>query len=207
MPLPASAPNSGNFSDSIHFGTLSPESIDLLPRKRLVFLRAGYSANIVTIPRPIRQAADAAYRLGLSLSKPEIRYGTCVLEKLPLYSIPERFGKSKSVTIFSATLGPGIDRSIDEFFATGDSLMGLLLDAWGSESVEALANRFDKRLRRGVCDGTIRFSPGYGQVPASANAALLGILGGESVSARPDTGVMVPRKSVLCMIGWSDNRT
>lgn len=175
-----------------------------MPRKKLYLFRAGYPGRLADLSPELRAAADEVYEFGLSLARPAVRSRTCPVGLLPLYSVPDRFSKSKTVTIYVATLGAALDEAIERFFSAGEALRGTLLDAWGSESVEALANRFDDSLRTPGRQGTIRFSPGYGNVPVTANADLAGMIGDCPVNVDRKTGIMIPRKSVLCMIGWEE---
>jgi hypothetical protein len=188
-------------------GTFVPDRLDLVPSKRLFLFRAGFSGNAALLPPPLRGTVNETFGRGPYLATPVIRYRTCILSGHLLDSVPEPIRKSKSVTIYIVTLGSGIDTEIDALFASGEALRGSLLDAWGSESAEALAARFDKGLRRGRDDGTIRFSPGFGGVPATANARLAEAVGELPVEVDSRTGILRPRKSVLCVIGWGDDRT
>jgi len=77
-----------------------------------------------------------------------------------------------------------------------------LLDAWASEALEALNESFDKELRQKFGEGTMRFSPGYGDVDIRMNQYIVKeLIRVENVRVL-SSGEMVPRKTTTCMIGW-----
>jgi len=104
-----------------------------------------------------------------------------------------------------STIGPALEEEVARALRRGDSVRGLLLDAAGSAAAEEAADRLERRIlkvRREVprepCPrGFLRFSPGYGDWPVTAQRALFDLLpaGEIGVSLLPSC-LMVPRKSV-----------
>lgn len=133
-------------------------------------------------------------------------------ELIALGFLPASFHSTSSVTVFVSTLGIRIDEEIQRDFVEGRTLEGLLLDAWASEAIEAINDLFDAYIRENR-SGTRRFSPGYGDVDIRKNHDILGYLTSEAltqggcplshrISVNPSTGIMIPRKTTIAMIGW-----
>ena len=114
---------------------------------------------------------------------------------------------SSEVCMFAATLGIGIDRLIARYEKLSPT-KALLLQALGAERVEALCDKFcsdyedkcGKKL-------TMRFSPGYGDLPLSTQREFFRILDcnrkvGISLN---DSLLMSPSKSVTAVFGVKDS--
>jgi cobalamin-dependent methionine synthase I len=107
------------------------------------------------------------------------------------------------VTLAVVTAGEALDAAVDASFAAGDTRGAWLLDAFGSEAVEAVADTLDALLREKHGEGTRRFSPGYGNLPVTENVRILAELGVDFAAAHPASGMLIPRKSVVFLIGWN----
>jgi len=119
--------------------------------------------------------------------------------------LPTTFAEPKRVTYFVATLGSEIDKRISDYFAQGQDLHGFLLDAWGSQSVEQMLRWWDRVLRARYGKGTIRFSPGYKGLDILANVEIMQrFVALPQVTADEQTGIMLPRKSCVALIGWAE---
>ena len=82
-------------------------------------------------------------------------------------------------------------------------LISTLLDAWASEAIEALNSTFDEKLRKQFGQGTRRFSPGYDDIDIRKNYDIVkNLLKTDIVTVNQNTGIITPRKSTICMIGW-----
>ncbi len=113
----------------------------------------------------------------------------------------------KSVIVFSATVGVGIDRLIAKYTRLSPA-KALMLQAIGSERVEALCNAFCediKKERNAVLHP--RFSPGYGDLPLSVQKDIFCVLECSKRIALSlnDSLLMSPTKSVTAFIGITDN--
>jgi len=53
--------------------------------------------------------------------------------------------------------------------------------------------------------GTMRFSPGYGNVDVRWNKYIVELLNVEGIEVL-SSGIMLPRKTTTCMIGWYDEK-
>lgn len=185
---------------------------DAMPRLRSVLCRAGYPGLLTDASPEIMLVAKAAYTAAMEVSSPWAgSWGLRVSDLAPSL-LPPKFERCSDCTVLLATLGSGIDERIAERFAAGAPLEAALIDAWGSEAVETLVQNIDRRLRgeRGT-EGTSRYAPGYGGFDIRNNAKWLDLVASTKrkdnpggVTANPKTGILSPRKSVLCMIGWGD---
>ncbi len=143
------------------------------------------------------------YAKGYALIQPQLQSVTLGYNNELI--LPTSFAQPKAVTYFVATLGSEIDQKIAEYFHQGQDLKGFLLDAWSSQSVEQILRWWDRVLRRRYGKGTIRFSPGYKGLDITANGDILErFLQLPLVVANKQTGIMLPRKSCVALIGWEE---
>ena len=181
---------------------------DIMPSMRFFLSRAGQFSPLSKMTEELRAKAHRIYREGLALSEPSVAAVLICAEELAEQLIPDPLKKASHLSLFCATLGERLDEAIDSLFQRDKPLDGSLLDAWGSEAVEQLAQNIDVRLRARYGVGSMRFSPGYGNFSVLYNAELLPLLlhsdSAVSVSVSDETGILSPRKSVLCMIGWGE---
>lgn len=142
---------------------------------------------------------------GLKISRPIVHHRVCLIEELPSALIPDSFSSVKQVSLFLSTLGKDIDELINSLLEEGKTHDATVLDAWASEALEALNEAFDRRLRERFGDGTMRFSPGYGNVDVRWNKYIVELLNVEGIEVL-SSGIMLPRKTTTCMIGWYDEK-
>ena len=116
-----------------------------------------------------------------------------------------------SVVLFAATVGLGIDRMIEKY-GSASPTRALLLQALGAERVESLCDAFCDDIGAGAasCGRSIRprFSPGYGDFPLEAQAAIVRVLDtprklGLTLT---DSLLLSPSKSVTALIGISTEK-
>ena len=179
---------------------------DIMPSMRFFLSRAGQYSPLGKMTQELRSAAHRIYREGVALSQPSVIAAIIHAEEWPEYLIPDPLKQASRISLFCATLGEGLDEAIDSLFQRDKPLEGALLDAWGSEAVEQLVQNVDVRLRSQYGEGSMRFSPGYGNFSVLYNGELLQLLADlcstVPLFASAETGILTPRKSVLCMIGW-----
>ncbi|MBP3395839.1 MAG: Vitamin B12 dependent methionine synthase activation subunit [Clostridia bacterium] len=167
------------------------------------------------------RGADVEERLSLLLEEciaetmPRLQYRVAYLElPLPLTcftpearaGIEERVTGCHSVLLFAATVGVEMDRLIARYSRTQPS-KSLLLDALGSERIEALCDAFCAELaaekgREGLA-ALPRFSPGYGKLPLTAQRELIALLDAPRKIglALNESLLMSPAKSVTAIVG------
>lgn len=114
------------------------------------------------------------------------------------------------VVLLGATIGALVERLLMQYEIKSMS-DALIMDACASTAVENVCNCFEADLRQEVeAEGlylTDRFSPGYGDLPFSENEDFCRLLNVEKrigVTQTP-THLMVPRKSVMAIMGISKN--
>ena len=115
-----------------------------------------------------------------------------------------------SAVVFAATVGTAIDRLITRYSAVSPA-RALLLDAIGTERVEALCDVFCRELAAekgslGLCTRP-RFSPGYGDLALSLQREIFGVLDCPrkiGLSLGQDL-IMSPSKSVTAIVGIGNN--
>lgn len=110
-------------------------------------------------------------------------------------------------TLLVCTLGAGIDEAQDRFAAQGETTRALILDAIGSETAEALAERLNQSVsQRAAKAGSPtrrRFSPGYTDWPLSEQTKIFELLEPEAIGvALNEACMMEPQKSISAIIGW-----
>jgi hypothetical protein len=161
------------------------------------------------------RVARKVYIEALDCASPVALAHECAAEHFP-GEVPEALAGCASYTVLFFSLGRCFDAAQNDLLDARETLRAVLMDAWGSEAVEALAEHVDAILRKKHGDGTRRFSPGYagcdirgnfawfGAV-ADANGARDGKINFSEYSVNPETGIITPRKSIVCAIGWRDS--
>lgn len=111
----------------------------------------------------------------------------------------------KKVIVFSATIGLGIDRLINKYSKISPA-KAVVLDAIGSERIEALCDRFcsDIKVQMGALKP--RFSAGYGDLPIETQSKIFSLLecGKRIGLTLNDSYMMSPSKSVTAFVGIED---
>ncbi len=178
-----------------------PDKGECLPDKKIVFVRAKakYSKEIREYPE-LMQRFNEIFLKALQIIEPQVYYTTVPIDILPEKLIPSVFCGAKKITLFVSTLGSRIDSMIADLFDCGKTFDGFIVDAWASEALEALNESFDGKLRKKFGKGTMRFSPGYGDIDIRMNRFIVKLLNADVEVL--DSGVMLPRKTTTCMIGW-----
>ena len=108
----------------------------------------------------------------------------------------------KRVVIFAATVGIGVDRLINKYTRISPA-RAVVLDAVGSEGIEALCNCFCDELKVNFGALRPRFSAGYGDLPIEVQAEIFLLLQcGKNIGLTlNDSYIMSPSKSVTAFVG------
>ena len=125
-------------------------------------------------------------------------------------SLSRLFANCHSCAVMAVTLGPDVDRLI-QLLSRSRMSEAVACDACASVWADSLCDEAEKEIERDLADGeflTVRFSPGYGDVPMSVTADLLRLLDanrriGVTLSQK---GMMIPVKSVTALIGISHTK-
>ena len=110
--------------------------------------------------------------------------------------------KSTSVCVLVTTLGPKVDRKT-AFYKENDPARMVLLDACASAYVEEKTDEFQQKLN--LCNSTMRFAPGYGDVPLSLQREIFKKVEGIEKTGiiLDDNNIMHPFKSMTGIIGFN----
>ncbi len=112
--------------------------------------------------------------------------------------------------LLAATLGQSVDREIG-IKQKVDMLDAVILDACASVLIEKLCDEAEQKIAAEVSDGeflTMRFSPGYGDVPLEVQQELIEVM----VAAKKIglsltyTNMLIPTKSITAFIGISSKK-
>lgn len=125
------------------------------------------------------------------------------LESLSLAKVLEH---AEFVSVLVATIGPSLDRMVEEL-TQAEPALAYLLDRIGGWMADYMAGKIDERIeaeaKRAGFGRTMRYSPGYGDFPLSYQPLLLEKVEGWRVGVALTEGFMlVPQKSVTALIGW-----
>jgi hypothetical protein len=122
--------------------------------------------------------------------------------------ISELFRYCRSVSLIACTIGGDLEKLPEEATAAGEMTRAVVLDAIGSEAVEAfieyIHGAITQKMQMLGYRSTMRFSPGYGDLPTSIQPHLLNLLEAHKIglSCHPESFLLQPQKSVTAFVGW-----
>ena len=110
---------------------------------------------------------------------------------------------SKAVCVFAATLGVGIDRIINKYSRISPA-KALIADAFASERIEALCDKFTKNFKGEISP---RFSAGYGDLPLALQKEIFRALSPEKHigACLGESLIASPAKTVTAIVGIGKN--
>ena len=130
------------------------------------------------------------------------------LESSDLYEVLK---DSNKCILMAATLGIDIEKDIKKYSCT-ELTKGIIIDSCATTAIEEVCDKVQEDIQNNILkDGqylTFRYSPGYGDLPIEKNIEILGILNGQKEIGLTITnsGIMIPRKSVVAIMGVSDKK-
>ena len=144
-------------------------------------------------------------RVKVSLCGDEISFDDF---KVQSRSLAELLENSGSCVIMAVTLGAAVDRLISRV-QMKDMADAVVLDALASAAAESECDRLEAKAAETLGDGefmTMRFSPGYGDVPLLLSEYILSSLnsGRKLGISLTKSSMLVPIKSITAVIGISD---
>lgn len=117
----------------------------------------------------------------------------------------------QEIILFAATLGHSYERVLSKYIRLSPA-DALILQAIGTERIEALANAFEEELKNSFAENGItlrpRFSPGYGDLPLSLQTDIFNTLDcpkNLGIHLTPQL-LMIPSKSITAIIGLKENK-
>lgn len=160
----------------------------------------------------IKEARDElSYKVCYRELPVSVNNSSCDFEYFTLESqnLARNLNSCKSVIVFSATVGVGIDRLIAKYTRLSPA-KALMLQAIGSERAEALCDTFCENIKK---EKNVilrpRFSPGYGDLPLPVQRDIFSVLECSKRIALflNDSLLMSPSKSVTAFVGITDGES
>ncbi|MCX7654103.1 MAG: methionine synthase [Fervidobacterium sp.] len=184
--------------------TFIPDKYHYMPSKKIFLARAGARYKSVINDEKLMDFVNKVYLIGLSNAAPIVYWDVFDKDSIPDGAIPEKFSNYKKFIICASTLGDKFDLVIDKL-SEESTMIGMLLDAWGSEALETLNDYFQFHYLQGLSIKTsMRFSPGYGDLNITVNNIYVELLNiAEKVKVNR-FGVMLPRKTTTFIAGIND---
>lgn len=109
--------------------------------------------------------------------------------------------------LFCATLGASVDALLRKEQLC-DMARSVILDSCASTAIELVCDQVEEAVRADYPNAylSMRYSPGYGDVPISVQRDFLALLDAPRKIGlcATDTSILTPRKSVTAVIGLSD---
>ena len=130
------------------------------------------------------------------------------LESRDLYKVLKDCNKC---ILMAATIGLDIEKDIRKYSFT-ELTKGIIIDSCATTAIEEVCDMVQEEVQNNILeDGqytTLRYSPGYGDLPIEKNKDILNLINGQKEIGLTITtnGIMIPRKSVIAVIGISDNK-
>lgn len=131
---------------------------------------------------------------------------------LRLYSgdIYELLKNSDECILLACTLGIEIEKEIRKY-SYMDLTKGIIIDSCATTAIEEVCDLVQKKIEDNLLEEgkyiTTRYSPGYGDLPIDKNADIINLLNAQKVIGLTitDSGIMIPRKSVVAIIGITNS--
>ncbi|MCC0629681.1 MULTISPECIES: vitamin B12 dependent-methionine synthase activation domain-containing protein [unclassified Clostridioides] len=130
------------------------------------------------------------------------------LESKDIY---ELLKKCSECVIMAATIGIDIEKEIKRY-SYSDLTKGLIIDSCGTTAIEEVCDIVQDNVEKIFLKQnkfiTMRYSPGYGDLPIEKNIDILNVLDAQKQIGLTITsnGIMIPRKSVVAIIGISNTK-
>ncbi len=117
------------------------------------------------------------------------------------------FNDAEKVALCVCTIGPGLEKEVEDLTKKNDLLKALILDSMGSEAVEEVAVQSDKIIAREAIKMNLwpskRFSPGYGEWDLKGQKFIFKMLPAQKIGVElNESFMMIPRKSVSFRINF-----
>ena len=119
-------------------------------------------------------------------------------------SVAKLLRHSVQAVVFTASIGPALEKEVGRLFQRGEPTKAVILDAVGSEAIESLTDSLQEQLAAiyGEFKATPRFSPGYGDWDLKANKGILKLVGAQKIGVKASPKhILVPQKSVTGVWG------
>ena len=138
----------------------------------------------------------------------ELEGTNLILESNDLYEILK---DCNECFLMAATLGINIEKDIKKYSCT-ELTKGIIIDSCATTAIEEVCDRVQNEIENNILKNgqylTFRYSPGYWDLSIEKNTEILNILNGQKEKGLTITnsGIMIPRKSVIAIIGITDKK-
>lgn len=138
----------------------------------------------------------------------ELEGTNLILESNDLYEILK---DCNECILMAATLGIDIEKDIKKYSCT-ELTKGIIIDSCATTAIEEVCDIVQNEIENNILKNgqylTFRYSPGYGDLSIEKNTEILTILNGQKEIGLTITnsGIMIPRKSVIAIIGITDKK-
>ncbi len=178
----------------------------------------GEKRGITQIDSKTEEIIEKMVKLGKDIAIPMGSYSIMkIIEKeknfiklekfeLPGRRISEVLKNSLYVVLLATTIGHRLEEEVEEMENKGMHTQALILDTVGStisdQAMDFLHTNIRSEFQRKGFSLTMRFSPGYGDLPLTIQKDLVYYSGGEELGIEvTQSHIMIPRKSVTAIIG------
>ncbi|GAA0232702.1 vitamin B12 dependent-methionine synthase activation domain-containing protein [Metaclostridioides mangenotii] len=175
------------------------------------------------IEEDLKNTIDECVEITLSTINPRYIYSSCTIDssvegtiKLKntnlVYSSQDIYRLLKDCDrafVMAATLGVEIER-LTRKFSYSDLTKSIIIDSCATTAIEEICNRVQESVNIGLekeqKTTTMRYSPGYGDLGIENNKGILDVLSAQRNIGLTitDSGIMIPRKSVVAIMGVSE---
>ncbi len=164
----------------------------------------GYRRGRTPVGRQTENVLQEAFRVGPTLLRPGAVWATVPCdERLTGHAHPDRarvLAGATGLVVAVCTIGSPLEQRVADLSRKGELALASVIDAWGSEAVETLAQHLQRHIRGqlplAVAAGN-RLSPGYRGWPVEEQAWLFRLVPTDRVGVSLTPGfMMIPRKSI-----------
>jgi hypothetical protein len=193
-------PRSLDHPGEAHFA----EELPCIPSMTAVLRLLGYRTNRTTIGRETEKLLQRVFQEAPAMVRPRGVWTTVVLGEAQ----GGKTGADRARVLSGAgavaaavcTIGSALEKHASRLSRDGELALASVFDAWGSESVEILAQHLQDHIKQHV-PGSVtagnRLSPGYRRWPVEDQAWLFALVPADRIGVGLTAGfMMVPRKSI-----------
>lgn len=146
-------------------------------------------------------------RVNISLDGDETNFGAFSVKSANLAKL---FHYCKACVLIASTLGAGVDRLVSRV-QKEDMTDAVILDALASALADSRCDEAENEAAASLSGGehfTMRFSPGYGDVPLDASRDIIAALDATRAIglSMTSSNMLIPIKSVTAFVGIADRK-
>lgn len=180
------------------------ESFEIAIPTQKICVRIGYRTSADRVRSSVIDLIESAKSRADELLNPRAIYRILEYGETNRHPI---FAHAKKVALCICTIGQQLESESAQLMKNNELMMGLILDAIGSEAVEQVARQTDKVLCEKAREMDLwpskRFSPGYKSWVIEEQRYIFKVMPGEDIGVTlNESFMMIPRKSVSFRINF-----